>query len=129
MNKAEQLDQLTRAISDAEVSLKSIQNNIEQLDKEINLLTPRKNELEQNISFHKKQGSIPIAHEYRKSRAELSKTTSRLILITQDRRKASLAHKDVETVLDRFKKDLASLQKDSENNVLTVLFGVQRGKK
>lgn len=129
MSKIEELDKLDRAIKDAEVRLKSIQASVEQLDKEINLLTPRKNELEQNISFHKKQGSIPIAHEYKKARSELSKTKARLILVTADRGRAWQACKEVEEIIEKFKRDHSDLQKSNENNVLTGSFGGKRGKR
>ena len=129
MNRLEEADKLDRAIKDAEISLKSIQVNIEQIDKEISVLSPRKNELEQNIEFHKKSGTIPIAHEYKKAKTELSKTTARLLIITSDRRKAAQACKDIGLVIEKFKKDHQKLLDVGGNNVLRVLFGGERGKK
>ena len=45
MNRIDELDKLNKAIKDAEIALKSIQVNIEQIDKEISILGPRRNEL------------------------------------------------------------------------------------
>lgn len=129
MGKMEELDKLDKAIKDAEIRLKSIQNNIEQIGNEIAILSPRKNELEQNIEFHKKAGIVPIAHEYGKAKRELSKIKARLILISNDQKKAIAASKDVELILDKFKKDFEKLSTISDNNVLTVLFGGKRGKR
>lgn len=129
MSKIEELDKLDRAIKDADMRLKSIQTNIEQIDKEIAVLSPRKTELEQNIEFHKKANTVPIAHEYKKSKAELSKTKARLILITSDRKKAAQAVKDIEEIIEKFKRDHAELMRTSENNVLRVMFGAKRGKR
>ena len=129
MSKIEELDKLDRAIKDAEISLKSIQNNIEKIDKEISVLDPRKNELEQNIEFHKKSNTIPLAHEYKKAKAELSKIKARLILLTADRKKAHNATIDIEIILDKYRTDHAELLKNSENNVLNVIFGAKRGKR
>jgi flagellar biosynthesis chaperone FliJ len=129
VSKIEELDKLDKAIKDAEVGLKSIQNNLDIIDNEIAILSPRKNELEQNIQFHKMEGSVPIAKEFAKSRAELSKVKARLILLNADRKRAWQASKDVEKIIDKFKKDYMDLSNTGENNVLRVLFGVNRGKK
>ena len=129
MSKIEELDKLDKAIKDAEIRLKSIQNGVEQIDKEIAVLDPRRNELEQNLEFHKQSGTVPIATEYRKVKAELTKTIARLILIKHDQKKAVQACRDIEDIIDKFKRDHMELLKTSENNVLRVLFGGSRGKR
>lgn len=129
MGKLEELDKLNRAIQDVDLRLKSIQANIDKIDNEINILVPQKNELKKNIEFHKSSGTIPLAHEFKKSRAELSKVTARLILITFDRSKAAQACKEIDNILEKFKRDQAKLLKTNENNVLRVIFGGYRGKK
>lgn len=129
VSKNEELDKLDRAAADAEIRLKSIQLNIEQIDKEIAVLNPRKDELEQSIEFHKRTGTIPIAHEYKKAKTEFSKTKARLILITSDRKKADDACKQIEKIIEKLKRDHMELLRTNENNVLRVLFGAGRGKK
>lgn len=89
VSKIDQLDQLDKAIKDSHIKYKSIETNIEQIDKEIAVLAPRKTELEQNIEFHKSAGTVPIAHEYKKAKAELSKVIARLIFITADQKEGS----------------------------------------
>ena len=128
VSKLEQLDKLTKAIQDCEIRLKSVENAVEQIDKEINILSPRQTELEQNIEFHKKATTIPLAHEYKKAKNELSKTKARLILIRHDKKKSVQACKDIEEIIEKFKKDHADLVKTSENNVLSPNFGGKRGK-
>jgi hypothetical protein len=129
VSKIEELDKLDKAIKDGDIRLKSIQSNIELIDKEISVLGPRKSELEQNIEFHKKEGTIPIAHEYGKAKNELAKVKARLVLITSDQKKAIQAVKDIQLIMEKFKKDYYELLRTSDNNVLRVLFGVDRGKK
>lgn len=129
MSKIDELDKLDRAIKDAEIRLKSIQTNVEQIGKEISILDPRKNELEQNIEFHKKGDAAPIIGEYRKAKAELSKVKARLILINADFKRATQACQDIEEIIEKFKRDYEDLIKTSENNVLKVLFGGPNGKK
>lgn len=129
MNKIEELDKLSRAIADCDIKFKSIQANIEQIDKEIDVLTPRKGELEQNIEFHKKANTVPIVHEHKKVKAELSKVKTRLILIVSDRKKSIDACKQIEEIIEKLKRDHAALSNINENNVLTIPFGGKRGKK
>ena len=129
MGLMDELDRLDKAIKNSDISLKAILINIEKIDNEIAILAPRKLELQQNIEFHKKSGTIPIAHEFKNARTELSKTTARLILLTSDRKKSYQACKDIEEIMEKFKRDHIKLLKTSENNVLRVLFGVKRGKK
>jgi chromosome segregation ATPase len=129
VSKIEEIDKLDRAIKDAEIKLKSIENNIEQIDKEISVLTPRKSDLEKNIEFHKKATTIPIAHEYKKAKTELNRIKVRLVTITSERNKSYQACKQIEQIIEKFKKDHLDLLKISENNVLRVLFGNKNGKK
>ena len=129
MGKLEELDKLDKEIKNAEISLKSIQNNIEKNSNEIAILNPRKKELEQNLEFHKKEGIVPIAHEYGKAKRELSKIKARLILLTSDHKNSLLAFKEVERILTKFKKDYEALSSINDNNVLRVLFGGNRGKR
>ena len=128
MNKIAELDRLDKALKDAEIRLKSIQTNVEGIDKEISVLTPRKNELEQNLKFHKKANTVPIAHEYKKAKAELAQVKTRLNAITTDRTRAIQACMDIELIIDKFKRDHYELLKTSENNILRVIFGGKRGK-
>lgn len=129
MSKIEELDKLDKAIKDADLRLKSIQTNIEQIDKEIAVLGPRKLDLEQNIEFHKKKDTVPLAQEYKKSKAELSKIKARLILITSDRKKTAQACDQIKEIIEKFKRDHLELLKTSENNVLRPTFGGSRGKR
>lgn len=128
MSKIDELDKLTKAIADCDIRLKSIRSAVEQIDKEISVLAPRKLELEQNIEFLKKSDIIPIAHEYKKSKAELTKVRTRLTSITSDQKRAVEACKQIEDIISKFKNDHMELLRTSEDNVLKVLFGANRGK-
>lgn len=129
MSRIQELDKLDRALKDAEIRLKSIKTAIENIDKEIGVLTPKKTELEKNIEFLKKQDTIPLAHEYRKSKAELSKIKTRLSMITLDKTKSAQACVDVERIIEKFKKDYQKLVLTNENNILKGNFGGKNGKR
>lgn len=127
MGFIEEKDKLERALGDAEISLKSILLNIEKIDSEIATLVQRKNELIQNIEFHKKEETIPLVQEHRKAKEELSRVTARLILLSGDRNKSHSAIKTTEIIIEKFKKDHMELLKSSENNILRPNFGARRG--
>lgn len=124
-----ELDRLDRAIKDANIRLSSIRINIDQLDREISILGPRKLELGQNLEFLKQNDTVPLAQEYKKAKAELTKVISRLNIITNDRAKAFKATLDIEQIIAKFKRDHANLIIGSENNILKGNFGGRRGKK
>lgn len=129
MTKTEELDQLTKAIKDAETSQKSIQTSIDQNVKEINILNQKKLELEENLEFHRRAGIIPIAQEYGKSKRELDKIVNRLGLITDNHKKAVHGLSSVQEIIVKLKRDYVKMLNSSENNVVHGLFGVNRGKK
>jgi flagellar biosynthesis chaperone FliJ len=68
MSKIDELDKLDKTLKDAELHLKSIESTMEKIDKELVSLSARKTELENNMAFHKKENTIPIVNEYRKSK-------------------------------------------------------------
>lgn len=129
MTKTEELDQLNKAIKDAETSQKSIQTNIDQITKEINQLTQQKTELEENLEFHKRAGIIPIAHEYGKTKKELTKVVNRLGLLAGDHKKAIHGLSSIQEILVKLKRDYVKMLNSNENNVVHGLFGANRGKK
>ena len=129
MNRSEELEKLDKAIKDAEISQKSIQDNIDIIHKEINTLNKLKNELEQNLEFHKRVGIIPIAHEYGRSKKELTKVINRLAIIGLDYKKFVHGLNQVQDIIIKFKRDYAELLGSNDNNVIRALFGARRGKK
>lgn len=128
MGRLDECDKLDKYLKDADIKLKSILANIEKIDKEISVLGPRKNELEQNLEFHKKEGTIPIAQEYKAAKAELSKVTARLIMLNSDRKKSDQACADIELIMDKYRRELIKLMKVDDNNVLRPKFGAKNGK-
>lgn len=129
MTKIEELDQLNKAIKDAETSQKSIQTNIDQITKEISQLTQQKTELEENLEFHKRAGIIPIAHEYGKTKKELTKVVNRLGILAEDHKKTIHGLNSIQEILVKLKRDYVKVLNSNENNVVHGLFGANRGKK
>jgi predicted nucleic acid-binding Zn-ribbon protein len=129
MSNVADLDRLIRAIKDAEIRLSSIKTSVENIDKEILALTPRKAELATNLRFLKQGNTVPLAQEYKRTKAELTKTSSRLNIISGERVKAHQACLEIEKIIEKFKKDHTNLIISSENNILKGNFGGTRGKR
>ena len=129
MNKLQELDRLNRLIQDTEIRLKAIKTAIELIDKEISVLSPQLLQLEQNLEFLKKNNTIPIAHEFKKTKSEMLKTKTRLGLISADKIKADKALIDTEIVIEKFRTDYQKTLLSSENNVLQGNFGRKNGKR
>lgn len=127
MSKIEQLDKLEKTLKDAEIHLKSIESTMEKIDKELVALGARKNELENNIAFHKKQSTIPLVNEHRKSKTELSKITTRFNLVTADKLAAIRALAGTKEVIEKFKKAYSEIY--NQNNVVPGIFGAKNEKK
>ena len=128
MTKTQQIDQLDRAIRDSDIRLYSVKSNIDNISKEVEGLSIRKNELEQNLDFLKQEDTIPLAQVYKKVKSELAKINSRLNIITSDRAKAQNAATEIEYIIAKLKRDHAALIISSENNILKGNFGGRRGK-
>lgn len=129
MNRAEELDKTDKAIKDAEKTSQSIRTNIDNISKEIAILTQQKAELQENLEFHKRAGIIPIAHEYGKTKKELTKVVNRLNLIISDHTKAVHGLDSTQEIIVKLKRDYMRLLNSNEDNVVRGLFGAKRGKK
>jgi hypothetical protein len=129
VSKASDLLELEKCIKESELTYKSIQTNIDQQIKEIHTLTKQRVLLEGNLEFHKRAGIIPIAHEYGKTKKELTKVINRLTLVTDDHKKAVKGLSNLCEIIDKFKRDHAELSNSNDNNVVRALFGARRGKK
>lgn len=129
MTKTQEINKIDGLIKDALVSLNNIRTLIDQIDKEVALLSPNRIILEQNIEFLKKQETIPLAHEYRKIKQELSNTKKRLEFIITDRDNKNKACSDIENIIEQYKKKRAILIISGANNILRVNFGGRNGKR
>lgn len=127
MGNLQEIDKLDRAMKDAEIRLKSIRHNLEKIDHEITVLEPLQKELEENIEFLKRTGTIPMAQEFRKTKQELAKTKARLGLLLVDRPKVSNACDEVESIIHKFRKDIQDLILSDDKKVLKFQRGNKNG--
>lgn len=127
MGNLQEIDKLDRAVKDAEIRLKSIRHNLEKIDHEITVLEPLQRELEENIEFLKKTGTIPMAQEFKKTKQELAKTKARLVLLLADRPKVSGACDEIERIIQKFRKDIQDLILSDDKKVLKFKRGNKNG--
>jgi predicted nucleic acid-binding Zn-ribbon protein len=118
MNKTEDISKLDRSIKDAEIRMKTVLNNVEALTKEIDLLTNQEKSLEENIKCLKKKRIIAIAQEFKKTKDELRRIHSRILILSNDKEHFIKTSKDMQDFINKTQKELEKLQNTSDNNVL-----------
>lgn len=126
MVKQDELIKLDRLIKDSTIRVETFKTQIETIQKEINILASLEKELETNITYLKKNKTIALATEYKKSKEDLKKTKTRLLHLKSDKAMHEKAIIGVEDILDKNKKLYEKLSKESENNVISGKFGKKR---
>lgn len=127
MGKKEDLEKLDRNIKDSESRLRNFQVNIDVVQKEITFLSNIENQLNENISYLKKNKIVTLATEYKKSKEELKKTKNRLAQLKGDKTINEKAYKELATSITKDKESYDKLSKQNENNILQGKFGRKRG--
>lgn len=123
MSNLIELDKIDRLIKDSEIRLKSIELSVQKIDHEISVLIPLQNQLEQNLQYLKSSNAVPIAQEYKRAKQELTKTKTRIAMISSDRSKAQDAVREVIRAIAEMKRQYMKLINLSTNNVIQGKFG------
>lgn len=116
MGKTEDLDRLSQTIEDAEKRVKTIQDSIDAINRELSTLSTFESTLEENIRCLKRKQIIAIAQEFKKTKEELKKTRIKMSGLRNDKEHFIKASKDVHNLIKKTKEDLEKLQKTT--NVL-----------
>lgn len=113
------IDELDRAIRDADSRMKTVSINVEALNKEIASLITLKATLEDNISCLKAKQVITIAQEFKKAKDDLGKTKHRLSTLSNDREHFVKVFNDLKSWIVIANQEIAKLNKAADENVLT----------
>lgn len=114
------------ALLKAEIALKNLKIHIENLDREIGILTVVEGNLVANLNVLKKRDIIPLAELYRKTRNDLRTARNRRSLVRVDRENHLKTQERAERALEQAREtyQLAfKALKDPVNNVIQVDFG------
>lgn len=123
VSKQEDLIKLDRNIKDAESKLKTFKNNLDIVQKEVDLLSSMERKLQENIDFLKKNKTVAIAEEYKKSKENLKKTKVRLGQLKNDLSLNDKASLEIESYIKQNREAYDKLSKQGDNNVLQGKFG------
>lgn len=123
MDKKVELELADRAIKDAEIRLRTIRLHLEALEKEIDALSTLETQLEENFKYLKKNKVIALASEFKRTKEELHKVKSLLIMRRNDRDAHRKACKGADDFLISCKERYDRLIKQGENNVIQGTFG------
>ena len=122
MGKQEELEKHDRAVKDGEIRLRTVKTNIEVLNREIETLSALEMQLEENVRCLKKKNIVAIAAEFKKAKADLTKTKVRLLALQNDREHFKKSIANLESVMEKSKEEIVKL-KNGDNNVLRGKFG------
>jgi DNA repair exonuclease SbcCD ATPase subunit len=123
VNKKAELEIADRAIKDAEIRLRTIKLHLEALEKEIDALSTLEAQLEENFKYLKKNKVIALASEFKRTKEELQKVKSFLVMRRNDGDAHRKAYKAAVDHLDFCKEKYDQLIKRGENNVIQGTFG------
>lgn len=114
------------ALLKAEIALKSLKIHIENLDREIGILTVVEGNLVANLNVLKKREIIPLAELYKKTRTDLRTARNRRSLVRVDRenhlKTLERAERSLMQARETYQLAFKRL-KEPENNVIQVNFG------
>jgi chromosome segregation ATPase len=125
MGKKEDLEALTKAISDSNIRLHTLRAHIISLSNDIEQFSQLEGNLIDNIKYLKKNKVITGAESYKKAKDDLAKTVIKVVSLMNDRETLRKEAKLLEILIADAQKKLDKLQK---YNVLQGDFRRKNGK-
>jgi chromosome segregation ATPase len=123
MSKQIELEELDRAIKDANIRSGTFRINIEVLDSDIGCMEELEKTLEENIQVLKQKKIVAIAEDYRKAKEDLAKTRVRLIALKNEREDYRKALNNTHKVIKDSMEAIEKIKRNGDNNVLRANFG------
>lgn len=127
MGKTDELEKLEKTIKDTEARLKTLQTNMEALDKEIKNISTFESVLVENVRILKTKKVIAIAKEFSNAKDELKRVKKRLVVLHNDREHFNKSYQDVEVFLQNVRLQYDKVLNSGKDNVLS--FRREDGKK
>lgn len=127
----ENLNRASHVLLDAEVRLRTISVQIQQLDKEIAILTVVEANLQENIRVMKRKRVTVRVEDYKKARSDLNTARTRRAFLRVDRENSLKAERHAEMLYGKAKEEYDKAYdrlKNPPNNVLYVDFGRKDGR-
>lgn len=123
---AQEFNKASHALLDAEIRLRTVSIQTQQLEKEIAILTIVESNLEENIRILRRKRSIVIASEYRKATVDLNTARNRRAFLRIDRENCLKIEKHCKLLYEKTKLEYErafSLLYSPPNNVIVGKFG------
>lgn len=116
VSKQTELEKIDRTLKDTEMRIKTVEQSIVVLEKEIANLVNLEKKLKENISCLKRESIIAIAQEFRKAKEDLKSAKTKIASLTNDKNHFKKVIVDMVNFLEKSRKELAKLE--NSNNVL-----------
>lgn len=118
MNYLLQLEKAEHEVRDLEHRLNNVKDGINSIDREIVLLAVKEVGLIENLKNLRKNTSIPLLTEYRRSKDDLNRTQARLEIIRKSKAELEKASTDIVNYLSKSRGRLDSLRSMEVTNVI-----------
>lgn len=118
MNLYTEIEAAERQIKETESRINSIKDGIASVEREIVLLSLKELALKDNIKILRKSTGIVLVAEFKRSKEDLARTTTRLSMIRTDKESLERAKVDAHKYLAKFKEKLEELKASEVSNVL-----------
>ena len=118
MARDEDIEKLEKTIQDAYTKIITVMSNIEAITKEIELLSNKEKELEENIKCLKKNKVTVIIHEFKKSKQDLKKISAKISILDSDKNHFLKVSKNIEEFIDKAREQIEKIKNSNLNNVV-----------
>lgn len=128
MSKTVDIERIELAIKDLESRIRNLKFALDHNENETQELAALKIVLKENIIELKRDHIIAVAHEFKRSKDDLVKTSIRLNYLMLDKRMYRKAFEGQEATLVLLKRKLAEAVEKTKNNVIYIKFGSKSGR-
>lgn len=128
----EELNKASHVLLEAEIRLRTVTIQIQQLEKDIAILTAVEINLEENISVLKRKRAIVIVNEYKKATIDLNTARNRRAFLRIDRENCLKIERKAEILYEKARDEherIFKLIHSTPNNLIRLDFRKKNGQK
>lgn len=131
MDKLEEFNRTQQLLLEADVKLRTIQNQITIIEREITTLKAIEANLKENIRWLKKKKIVANLHEYRKVKEQIRTAINRQAILNIDKENVLKIKKHTQAVHEKLRVKATAIldQMQEKDNVIYIDFGNKNGQK
>ena len=118
MSRTDDIQNLEKSITEAYAKMITVLSNIEAISKEIDLLSNKEKELEENIKYLKEKKIVTVAQEFKKSKQDLKKISSKISILDSDKKHFLKVSQSIQEFIDKIRIQIEKMEYINTNNVI-----------